>query len=302
MRFQKRYTCGLATLLVLAVCTPIRAQAPKPTAAAASRHSLWKVKGKENAVYLLGSVHVLKKEDYPLPAPIEAAFTNSRIVVFETDIEAIEKPEVAMKLAMKGQLPAGETLSGQLSAPVYAAFSNHIEKADMPAQLFDTLSPAMAAIALVAMEFKKMGLDPEYGLDKHFFKLARREGKQIVPLETLEFQVSLLTEFSKEEGELLMKTTIRDIDTMDKDLGDLLNGWKTGDAEKLNKLLNEAMEEAPVIFKRMVTDRNRRWLPKMEELLRGKDNAIVIVGAGHLVGPNGVVELLRKAGYKATQE
>src|SRR5207249_1398026 len=163
---------------------------------------LWKVPGKENSVYLLGSVHVLKKEDYPLPAPIEAAFTNSRIVVFETDIEAIEKPEVALKLATKGQLPTGETLSGQLSAPVYAAFSNHIEKTGMPAQLFDPLSPAMAAIALVAMEFKKMGLDPEYGLDKHFFKLAQRDGKQIVPLETVDFQVSLLTEFSKEEGEL----------------------------------------------------------------------------------------------------
>jgi len=300
MRFQRRYSRGLALLFVLVACSPLRAQPAKP--ATAARHSLWKVQGKENAVYLLGSVHVLKKEDYPLPAPIEAAFTNSRIVVFETDIEAIEKPEVAMKLAAKGQLPAGESLSGQLSAPVYAAFSNHIEKAGMPAQLFDTLSPAMAAIALVAMEFKKMGLDPEYGLDKHFFKLAQRDGKQIVPLETLDFQVSLLTEFSKEEGELLMKTTIRDIDTMEKDLGDLLNGWKTGDVEKLNKLLNEAMEDAPVIFKRMVTDRNRRWLPKIEELLRGKDNAIVIVGAGHLVGPNGVVELLRKAGYKATQE
>ena len=99
-----------------------------------------------------------------------------------------------------------------------------------------------------------------------------------------------------------MKTTLKDIDIMEKDLGDLLKAWQTGDAAKLEKLLNEAKEEAPAIYKRLVTDRNRTWLPKLEELARGKENAIVIVGAGHLVGTNGVVELLKRKGYRVTQE
>ena len=288
----------------LSVELPIqpRLEAQRADSAVTTRHSLWKLQGKENAAYLLGSVHVLKKEDYPLPASIEAAFTNSRIVAFETDIDAIENPELAMKLALKGRLPEGQTLSQQLSPPVYAGFSNYVQKAGMPPQFFDSLTPAMAAITLVVLELKKLDLDPEYGLDKHFFKLARQDGKTIVPLETVEFQINLLTDFSKEEGELLMKTTLEDINTMEKDLGDLLNAWKTGDAGKLDQLLNEAMEGAPVIFKRMVTDRNRRWVPKIQELSRGKENAIIIVGAGHLVGTNGVVELLRKQGAKVVQE
>jgi uncharacterized protein YbaP (TraB family) len=139
-------------------------------------------------------------------------------------------------------------------------------------------------------------------LDKHFHDKATEESKKIVPLETVDFQISLVTDFTKEEGELLMKSTLKDLATLEKDLGDMFKAWETGDADKLNKFLNEAMQEAPVIFKRLVTDRNRNWLPKIEELAKGKENAIVIVGAGHLVGPEGVVELLKKKGLKVTQE
>jgi uncharacterized protein YbaP (TraB family) len=280
--------------------TSLEAQPAKTSASA--RHTLWKVQGKQNTVYLLGSVHVLKKEDYPLPSPIEAAFADAKIAVFETDIAGMENPELAMKLATRGQLPEGETLQSRLSAPVYSSFSNHIQKAGMPVELFNSFTPAMAALTLVALDLKKMGLDPQKGLDNHFFELADKQGKKTVPLETLDFQINLLTDFTKEEGELLMKTTLKEIDTMDKDLDDLINAWRIGDAGKLDKFLNEAMEEAPVIFKRLLTDRNRNWLPKIEELLNGEDNAIVIVGAGHLVGTNGVVALLKSKGNKIVQE
>ena len=300
MNSRKRHSLQFVVLFTFLTGVGLNAQPAKPSSA--TKHSLWKVQGKENAVYLLGSIHLLKKEDYPLPAPLEAVFSDSKIAVFETDIAGMENPELAMKLAAKGQLPEGETLRTRLSPPVYVAFSNYVQKAGMPVELFDSITPAMAAITLVALDLKKMGLDPQNGLDKHFFDLAAKAGKTIVPLETLDFQIGLMTEFSKEEGELLMKTTLKEIDTMEKDLDDLIKAWRTGDAEKLDKLLNEAMEEAPVIFHRLLTDRNRRWLPKIEELLRGKENAIVIVGAGHLVGTNGVVALLKNKGYKIAQE
>jgi uncharacterized protein YbaP (TraB family) len=300
MNRQRLKSSGVVLLLAFSLVAPLVAQEKR--AATATHHTLWKIQGQQNAVYLLGSIHLLKQEDYPLAAPLEAAFTNSRIAVFETDIGEMEKPEVVMKLATKGMLPAGQTLKDQLTPEVYLAFSNHIQKTGMPAQLFDSFTPAMAAISLVALEIKKLGLDPEHGLDKHFYGRARDENKTIVPLETLDFQIGLMTEFSKEEGELLMKSTLKDIDKMESEFGELLKAWHTGDSEKLEKMLNEAMEEAPVIYKRLLTDRNRRWLTKIEELAHGKDNAIVIVGAGHLVGTNGVMELLKKKGYKVAQQ
>jgi hypothetical protein len=262
---------------------------------------LWKVEGTKNTVYLLGSIHLLKESNYPLPAPIESAFSKAQIAVFEADVSEMLKPEVQLKLMAKASLPAGETLKSQLSAETYAQFQEHVKKLEMPDVMFAQFKPSLAAIMLAMLELQKLGFDPTHGVDKHFFERARKDGKQTVALETVNFQINLVTEFTKEEGELLMKTTLKDIDKTRKMYGDILKAWQTGDAEGLEKLINEALREAPVIAKRMLTDRNRNWLPKIRELLRGDKTAIVIVGAGHLVGREGVVELLKKEGLKLTQ-
>jgi len=276
--------------------------AQQKQAATATRHSIWKVTGKTNTVYLVGSIHVLKAEDYPLPDVIEAAYSNSAIAVFETDIQALEDPAMAMSLMSKARLPEGQTLQKQLSPETYKLFSEKLSASGMPAEMFDQFTPPMAAMTLEVLEMTKMQLEPKYGLDKHFFALAKEDKKKIVPLETVDFQIGLLTEITKEEGELLMKTTLKELDNVKKDLTELLNAWKTGDADRLAKLLNEAMQDAPVIYKRLLTDRNRNWIPKLEDLARGDKTAIVVVGAGHLVGKDGVVELLRQKGFKVTQE
>jgi uncharacterized protein YbaP (TraB family) len=271
-------------------------------AATVAHHSVWKVEGKRSTVYLVGSIHVLKPENYPLPLEMEAAFTNSEIAAFESDIGGMEGPEMQMKLLGKARLPEGETLAQQLSPEVYASFSNHLSEAAIPVAAFDQFKPSLAALALVMVELQRLGFNPDYGLDKHFSTRARKAGKQIVALETLDFQISLLTDFTKEEGELVMKSSLEDLDKLKKEIPDLLKAWQTGDAEKLAKILNEVSEKAPKIFKRLVTDRNRQWLPKIEEWLQGDKNAVMIVGAGHLVGKEGVVELLRKKGLKVTQQ
>ncbi len=297
MRTKELNWKGFVLPLVALVATSLCAQQPPSI-----HHSLWKVEGKASVVYLMGSVHALKAEHYPLAQEMEAAFTNSPIAAFETDISALEDMGTQLKILSKSRLPEGETLATQLSPAVYARFTNQLQETGMPVMIFDQFKPSIAAMSLVVLEFKKLGLDPEYGLDKHFYGRARKEHKTIVPLETVDFQINMITDFTKEEGELLMKTTLEEISTTKKELADLVKGWQTGDTDKLDKLLNEASREAPAIFKRLVVDRNRRWVPKIEEWLRGDENAVVIVGAGHLVGKDGVVELLRQKGLKVTQQ
>jgi uncharacterized protein YbaP (TraB family) len=301
MRTQKLNPFVAALLLALAFLQPAAAQ-EKPAATPKTLHSLWKIQGKQCAVYLLGSIHALKAENYPLPAPIEAAFTNAQVAVFETDIAAMEDPSLAIKMMTKARLPEGQTLSTQLSPEVYQQFTNHLQGGLMSPAMMDQFTPGFAALTLTVLEMQKLGLDPEYGLDKHFFPLARKAGKQIVPLETVDFQLDLVTEFTKAEGNSLMKTTLKELANMKTELADLLKAWEIGDSSKLEKLLNDAMADEPVIFKRLLTDRNRTWLPKIEEFLQGDKNVIVIVGAGHLVGKEGVVELLRKKGIKVVQQ
>jgi uncharacterized protein len=300
MKFLKFSRYSVTILLCALVSSTLRAQEAK--APATSHHTLWKVQGKQATVYLLGSVHALQDKDYPLPSVIETAFTNSRVVAFETDIGELESPKIAMKMLSKSQLPEGQTLQDVLSPDVYKTFMKHVEESGTPAVMVERMKPAMAAITLEVFEMIKMGLNPQNGVDKHFYPLAQSAGKQIIPLETVDYQLELVTGFSKEEGELLMKSALKEIDNVKKEFGELVKAWREGDGDKLQKLMNEAMADAPVIYKRLLTDRNHNWIPKIEELIRGDKNAIVIVGAGHLVGKEGVVELLKKDGLKVTQE
>jgi uncharacterized protein len=291
---------GFILVLIFSLTIPLGAQ--PASAPASTRHTLWKVEGKHNVVYLLGSVHALKARHYPLAPVIEAAFTNSSIAVFEADIDALEQPETQMQLLGKARLPQGETLSQQLLPATYARFTNHLNDVGLPPEMLGQFRPAMAAITLTVLELQKLGFDPQYGLDKYFYKRTRKEGKEVVALETADFQIGLVTGFSKAEGELLMKTTLEETDKLKQEFPTLMTAWETGDADKLEELLNEASRQAPVIFKRLVADRNERWAPKIEEWARGEKNVVVIVGAAHLVGPEGVVELLRKKGLKVVQE
>jgi uncharacterized protein YbaP (TraB family) len=302
LRIMKRHTVRLTTafLLALAFLRPAAAQ-EKQAAPPRGLHCLWKVEGKTNSVYLMGSVHALKAENYPLPAPLESAFTNSQVVAFETDISAMEDPKLALKMLAKSRLPEGKTLQTEFAPDVYRDFTNHLKGGLMSAEMMGSLTPAFAALTLTVLEIQKLGLDPENGLDKHFFPLARKAEKEIVPLETVDFQIGLLTDFTKDEANSLMKSTLKELSNMGKELNDLLKAWEVGDSTKLEKLLNESMADEPVIFKRLLTDRNKTWLPKIEEFIRGGKNTAVIVGAGHLVGNEGVVELLKKKGYKLVQ-
>ncbi len=300
MKRQRFCLAGWPLLLVaLALVQPVAGQTNR--VAASTRHTLWKVQGQTNTLYLMGSIHVLKQENYPLPAPLENAFSNAQVAVFETDIGQMSSPDIAFQLMSKAQLPEGQTLQDQLTPATYALLTNHAADAGMPLIMLQSFQPGFAAMLIEVSEMQKIGLDPEYGLDEYFFKRAKKEGKDIVPLETLDFQIGLVTGFSKEEGELIMKTTLEEIDQTKKELNEMLAAWQTGDADKLAKLLNEVQSKAPTIFKRLVTDRNQTWAPKLEELMRSGRNVVVIVGAGHLVGPEGVVELLKKKGLKVTQ-
>jgi len=290
---------GVLLLLALSLVRPVAGQ--EAAAKTAARHSLWKIEGTNTTVHLLGSIHLLKESDYPLPTPILSAFTNSQIAIFETDMSKMEEPETQLKLMTKARLPDGDTLKDQLSAETYAQFQGYAKRLELPDIIFAQLKPSLAAIMLAMLELQKLGFDPNHGVDKYLFNLARKAGKETAGLETVDFQINLITDFTKEEGELLMKVTLKDIENTRKMYGDILKAWQTGNVQEMEKLINEAMHDAPAIAKRLLTDRNHNWLLRIRELLRGKKTAIVIVGAGHLVGPEGVVELLKKEGLKITQ-
>ena len=275
--------------------------ASEPTAAP-ERHSVWKVQGEKCAVHLLGSVHVLKAEHYPLPAAFENAFSNASLIYFETDIGAMLKPETQSKLAMRAALPEGQTLKDSLSEQTYGGLSQHLKASGIATAAVDRFKPGFVVMTLAMIELRKQGFNPESGMDLHYFKRAEPERKTVRGLEPLDFQINLICDLRREEGEALMKSTLVDLQHARDKFGALITAWQTGDSASMEKLLNQAQKEDPAIMKKFLTDRNRQWVPQIEALVRGTNNAVVIVGAGHLVGQEGIVELLRQKGCKITQE
>jgi uncharacterized protein len=290
----------LNILLLVALVSPVWAK--DTTNAVAAKHSAWKVQGEKCSVYLLGSVHVLKEEHYPLPAVFESAFSNASIVVFETDVGAMMKPESQLKLTMRAQLPEGQALKDVLTGETYASLARHLKENGMPEAMISRFKPGFVVVMLTMVELQKEGFDPASGMDLYFYKRTKPEGKTVRGLETLDLQMDLICNLSNAEGEALIKSTLADLKDAKTKFGELIKAWQTGDGAEIEKLLNQAQKEDAAIMKKFLTDRNLAWTPQIEELAKGTNNAVVIVGAGHLVGKDGIVELLKQKGCKVTQQ
>ena len=294
---RTRRSCLVALVCLLALQPGIGA----PQTAKAG-HSLWKIQGKTNAVYFFGSIHFLKKEFYPLAQPIEDAYRQSHVVVFETDIAEMEAPATQLKILQHGQYPPGQTLKQNLSPEVYKKLQKYVSETVGVAGAFDMLKPWTVAVALLGLELQRLGFDPKQGVDNYFHRKATEDKKTVVPLETVDFQMSLFSGLTKTESEAMLAQTLEEISAFKAMLNEMTTAWKTGDAEALDRLILDAMREYPEVHKKLLIDRNKDWAAKIEKMLAGGKNVFVVVGAAHLVGKESLVDLLAKKGFKAVQQ
>jgi uncharacterized protein YbaP (TraB family) len=294
-----KVTAALGFFLVCQATQLLAQQAPEKTS---TKHSLWKVHGKTNAVYLFGSIHFLKKEFYPLPKPIEDAYKQSQVVVFETNLDEVQNPQTQLKMLQQGQYPEGETLKKNLSKDTYAKLQEYLaESAGGLGAIFEPLRPWMVAVTLLGLELQRLGFDPQHGADNYFHKKAKQDEKQIVPLETVDLQLSFFTGLSSEEQDAMLKETLQEIGGFKSVLEDLIAAWKAGDTKKLDGFILDTMRQYPRLHKKLLIDRNQEWLAKIEKLHSEGRNVFVVVGAAHLVGKDSVVDLLSKKGLKVEQ-
>ena len=259
----------------------------------------WKVAGESNTVYLLGSIHFLKEDFYPLPKPIESAFEQAQTVVFETDLGQMEDPQTQMKMLMMGACPPGKTLRDFVSEETYGLLKEHL---GAQTAVFDRFKPWFAAVALVALEIQKLGFNPEQGVDRHYYKRALKAGKKTAGLETVEFQMDLFKNLSDKDQEQFLNESIKETGQIRTMFTDITAAWSSGDVAKLEAQLLAAMKEYPDLEKKFMTERNHAWVPQIEQYLKQTEPVLFVVGAGHLVGRESVVELLRKRGFKVEQQ
>lgn len=264
---------------------------------------LYKVEAKHGSCYLLGSVHLLRKEIYPLPSIIENSFDECDTLVVEADLTGEKLVKSSMLLLKKAVYPKGESLKDNVSGETYRKVEEKLKGMGLDLEKFNKFKPWMVAMTVVHREMIRMGLDPNFGVDLHFLRKARGK-KEILELEGVEFQINLFENFSKKESELFLLTSVLEADQIADEVDDTVSAWMKGDEEKLAKLLTDNVEKNPElknVYKKIAVDRNPGMLNKIVSFIKKGKKCFVVVGAAHIVGKEGLVQLLRNKGYKVTQ-
>jgi uncharacterized protein YbaP (TraB family) len=268
---------------------------------AAAESSVWKAQKDTSFIYLGGTSHMLRETDYPLPPEFEKAYNASDIVVFETDTGKLHEPLTQQKLLAKAVYADGSTVDKHLSAQTYNELKEYCEANSIPLKALSQLKPSMLMVTLTVMEFMKLGVTQK-GVDQFFYDLAIRDNKAVEGLETVDEQINYLVSMADDNEDAFVTYSIRDMKTMKSQFEILANVWRRGDADKLDELMNTEIKlRQPKLYERLITERNRNWMPLIEAYQKKPGTEFILVGAGHLVGPDGIIEALRKKGYKVVK-
>jgi uncharacterized protein YbaP (TraB family) len=287
--------------IVAAVVASLAAGALFTHPSAQSRAFAWKATKGSGLVYLVGSVHMLTSDFYPLAPSLDVAFKDSDLLVEEANLAEMLSPNTQFTLLSRGMLPAGQTIDTVISPATLALMNKHSGPLGMPIEALKQFKPWFLAMTIEAAEWQKAGFDAELGLDKHFFDRAQIDNKMIQGLETTEFQISLFDGMTKDQQDHFLAETLKSIETETASVGKLAAAWKAGDAATVERMVLADVKSDPVVYERLLVARNRTWLPKIEALFSRPRHAFVVVGAAHLVGPDGIVAVLKAKGYQVTQ-
>jgi len=261
---------------------------------------LWKVQGEHADIYLLGSIHFASKDTYPLADTIENSFNHCQKLAVEIDISDIERKELNEK--MMDAARTGQSLFDFLDSDTYFKLDHLLSEYNINLITMDNMKPWYFILTLTGLEFAAKKYQLEEGIDRHFMKKANQKKMEIISLESIESQIEM---FSGMEDSISIQLiqSILDSRTDSQETPDLLmRYWKEGKADSLKILImndNNFQDEAgQIFFERIYKKRNYEMVDKIIPLIHGKDNIFVVVGTAHLLGQDGIVEILKSKGYK----
>jgi uncharacterized protein len=269
--------------------------------AAAAHHTFWSVRGAHNTVYLLGSVHVLKPEDSALPAEVQLAYTQSKTLVLEVNLNDLSSAAMLGASIQYASLPEGQTLADALGPELYRSFVSHANALGVDPDVLTGFQPWFAALMLDDAQMAKLGFAASAGVDEQLATRAQSDNKPLIGLETVEDQFSVFSQLSPDEQRRYVRFSLASLDSAAADIEATVSAWRQGDSGALEKLLEEDFKDFPDLRRRLTIDRNQRWLEKILPMLNAGEDYLVVVGALHLVGSGGLVDLLQKRGFQVTQ-
>ena len=284
-----RLAAGAALCLwLLALAAPV-----------ARAHScVWRVTDPAgHTLYLAGSVHALRAQDFPLPASYDQAFAASAGVAFETDLGTPqEKWDTALEQA--GRYPDGVTLRDRVDPRTYAYIvkvASQVKGGGDPTRQIEHLRPWALAFLLTAQGFE--GVSSSHGVEPYLAAKARAAHKPTVGLVPFKQHIAVFGGMSDADSELFLLHEFIHLDAGSDEFKRTVAAWRRGDVDAVVK----DYEDSPSIRRRLLTERNLAWMPRIDGFLRSGQTWMVVAGAAHMAGPQGLPALLQAKGCRVEQ-
>lgn len=263
--------------------------------------SMWQINGASNRIYLLGSVHVLRQQDHPIPTAIDKAYEDAEILIMEVDVDDLDPIEMAGMVNELGVIKDGGTLQEIMGPSLYDEAADYASQLDIPFLMLAQTEPWLAAITIEQMMLLRIGFNPEYGIEFHLSAKAGEDNKEILGLESVREQLEFLDKLSLSAQRSLLIQTLRESLNIEENLDLLINAWRHGDIDFLEENMLVEMQRYPELYRTLVVDRNEAWVERIRNLIGEQDDYLIVVGTLHLVGDDGVPALLSEIGITTDQ-
>lgn len=261
-------------------------------AADASAHAcVWQVTGPNGAsLYLGGSLHGLLSTDYPLPPAYNRAFDASSALVIENDVNV--SLSAARRFYKRGFYPQNDSLKNHVDPRTYEYLRRLFALAQVPEAQWSKCKPWMLTMTILATATNQLGVEA------YLIRRARANRKPIFGLESFQEHAEIISDMSDKEAELALLFNFIPQGQASGRRAQLVAEWRKGDVDAIARQEAQDFRELPFFGERLINQRNRNWIPKIESYLAHRRNYFIVVGAGHLGGPNGLLALLRSRGYR----
>lgn len=263
--------------------------------------TVWQISSGSQVLYLAGTIHQLRSADYPLPEEFYSVYQRADKLVFETDMALLSDPLTQRRMQQAVTYQDGTTLQQKVSAPVYNKLAAKWQQAGLPPLLLKFIRPGGVVMTLTMAQLRESGIDAE-GIDQHFHLRASSDSKPVIGLESVDLQIGYLADMGVGNEDSFLQQTLAELEQSSEFMDQLIQAWRDGDLVQLERLIIEDMRrDFPAIYHSLLVQRNLNWLPQIQTMLNDGPVELVLVGAGHLVGPDGLLQKLKSQGYTVRQ-
>ncbi|WP_428310831.1 TraB/GumN family protein [Hydrocarboniphaga sp.] len=246
---------------------------------------------------LVGSVHLLPESAYPLPSGLQAAYAETSGLVLETDPSALEEPEFQKNFLDAARAPNG--LKASVEPALYELLQQRSAKMQVPAAsaACEPFRAWFCALSLELFRLQSQGVSGELGLDRHFYTRALRDGRSVRWLEEPGAQLAIFSTMNDAQSAQFLEATLQGMGESGSDPADLVRQWRSNDQSTMERTVADMKRVYPDPYERILGARNRAWIPRLEALFGESRPLMVVVGAAHLLGPDGLPVQLAARGW-----